>query len=200
MIVGMKPSPKPGNWRMTKVSEMKHAPILIATDQATSGPTGIVIARYHPVGGAHLLYAESVQGLQEIRRCIEWIAGKYERPLALGRESGFWSPKTPSAGFTTEQSGGWVEAIADKCWPGIMIRSYMANNFDRKNGWRDKLFPGSGCRTTGDWKAYVLQWARACSPLIENEHQADAFGILCATGLDLTAEGVIDVETLNILA
>lgn len=158
-------------------------PLLIGVDNATDGPTGIVVAWYHPVRGAEVLASETVKGLSAITHIFYMIREMYPAPLALATEDGFFSRQTPKGGISTWISRGWVEGIATMLWPDIIIRSYKAQQ------WRS-IFRGCGCRTTEEWKAHVLTWA-SVEPLIKDEHQADALGIVSKLGEELAKEGVI---------
>ena len=172
---------------------MKYPPILIAADQAMSGPTGIVVARYHVGHGAETLEAETVTGVTEIADYLYDFAINHRGyPLGIATEAGYFSQMTPRAGLTTEHSGGWIEGIAEifmvmGMWRRpILIRSYKAPQ------WRS-IFGNTGCRTTADWKDWIMLWTQD-DPLIRDHHQADAKGILSKLGQDLTNEGVITFE------
>lgn len=174
-----------------------NSPLLIATDQATDGPTGIVVGRYHISSGAETLLTETLSGPQELIHYFYMLKELYH-PLAVAREAGYFSKKSPEAGLNTEQSGGWVEILAMIMWPGIIYRSYKAIDWNGRDGWRDSVFsdipPAERKRMTADdWKKTVLLWTRD-DPLIKDHHQGEAKGILSKLGEVLVGEGVITCE------
>lgn len=165
--------------------QKKRSIIIAAFDQSLAH-TGIVVARYSPVRGPGKILAfregptKTPWALVELYRDL--VFGAKNRLPALDvivREDAYFSPSTPEGGLETERTGGWVEMLGSIANPFAVIYHVKASI------WREAVWGrGMGWSTREVAKKHSMTLARAhgFKEGAENEHLADAFGILCWAG------------------
>jgi len=186
---------------MTRKKRAK-VPLMVGIDQSKAA-TGIVVCRYHPVGGPRdLIHNETVKrvGLKKAwnltNRIVSIVSEQKATVFAIAREEGYFDKKFPDVHGEIERLGGWFESMFYHHYPEARIHRFLALK------WRQAAWGHTGSGGTG-WnklsreareshlKATSLIWARATFSEIADHHQADAMGILCAHGKYLTERGFI---------
>ena len=171
---------------------------VLGVDQSTTA-TGLCVIKWHPVSGPDVLYARTVEpsGMQEIYSalCDVFRYTSY-RPVAMAREQGFFSAKTPEAGLAIERSGGWIEmAIWTLSARAMMVTSPTMYRMMAIE-WRRAVWGAEYAKLPADvakdhsvqfFLAHVIpQIAKKGYPEIDadavDDHMADAFGIACCGG------------------
>ena len=172
---------------------MKDRILIVAFDQASTGPTGICAGWYRPGSGSEVIISRTVKGFLEILIAINDLDALRRYPFpgcpitfhpdAIVREDGYFDKRRPAAGLEIERAGGWVEAACKIAWPEAKQYQFMATV------WRKMVF---GHRAKADaeyWKRTCYEWATADCDLIEDHHQAEARGLLAACGETIYAKG-----------